>query len=85
MKVSFLKIAINCYDHLKIVKTISQQMMSHFQLTSTTAIQEICVESLHSGLLQNSTAMTVYSEVLCIINILLLTFCLTYDIQHINW
>lgn len=85
MKMACLKIVINCYAHLKIVKTISQQMMSHFQLKCTTALQEMCVESLESGLLQNSTAMTVYSEVLCIINILLLTFCLTYDIQHINW
>lgn len=32
MKVSLLKVTINCYDHLKIVKTISQQMVEPFSM-----------------------------------------------------
>lgn len=69
----------------QLLRLSASTRLSHFQLKCTTALQETYVESPDSGLLQNLTAMTVYSEVLCIINVLLLTFCLTYDIQHINW
>lgn len=85
MKVSLLKVTINCYDHLKIVKTISQQMVEPIFNGNVLQHFKICVEGLDSGLLKKLTAMTVCSKELCIINILLLTFCLTYDIQHINW